>query len=136
MNVTLQDEASFHLTSEGRRAMQMHTGAGGASASRSGTGSAAGGSLWLSELGWRDMWAMVAKHHNNDAEEERNVGGVGGRVYGESYNSNPGLAVQHNSKSAPALSSWGTDVLLRVQVPLDVNRSHNNQSKYLCITFA
>jgi hypothetical protein len=115
--------------------MQMHTGAGGASASRSGTGSAAGGSLWLSELGWRDMWAMVAKHHNNDPEEEKNNGGVGGRVYGESYNSNPSLIVQHSSKNAPALSSWGTDVLLRVQVPLDVNRSHNNQSKYLNITF-
>lgn len=113
--------------------MQMHTGASDASASRSGSGSAAGGSLWLSELGWRDMWAMVAKHHNNDPEGERNVDGIGGRVYGESYNSNPSL-VLHNSKSVPAISSWGTDVLLRVQVPLDVNRSHNNQSKYLCIT--
>jgi len=111
--------------------MQMHSGASGASASRNGPGSAAGGSLWLSELGWRDMWAMVAKHHNNDQEGERTVGGVGGRVYGESYNSNPSLVLQHNSKSAPA--SWGTDVLLRVQVPLDVNRSHNNQSEYFYV---
>lgn len=113
--------------------MQMHTGASG---SRSGSGSAAGGSLWLSELGWRDMWAMVAKHHNNDPEGESNAGGMAGRVYGESYNSNPGLVLQPNSKSASALSSWGTDVLLRVQVPLDVNHSHNNQSKYYsCINF-
>ncbi|XP_015373420.1 PREDICTED: protein O-linked-mannose beta-1,2-N-acetylglucosaminyltransferase 1-like isoform X2 [Diuraphis noxia] len=132
MIFAVKDEASFHLTNEGRRAMQMHTGASGASSSKSGSGSAAGGSLWLSELGWRDMWAMVAKHHNNDPEGQRNGEGTGGHVYGESYNSNPSLVLQHNSKSVPAISSWGTDVLLRVQVPLDVNRSHNNQNDEWC----
>lgn len=109
--------------------MQMHSG-GGASASRGGSGSTAGGSLWLSELGWRDMWAMVAKHHNNDPEGNKEINVMNGRVYGESYSSNPGLVMQRNSKSAASSNSWGTDVLLRVQVPLDVNHSQNNQSWY------
>jgi hypothetical protein len=112
--------------------MQMHVGGGGggaaAAASRSGSGSTAGGSLWLSELGWRDMWAMVAKHHNNDPEENKEIDVINGRVYGESYSRNPRVVMQHNSKSAASSDSWGTDVLLRVQVPLDVNHSQNNQS--------
>jgi len=84
--------------------------------------------MWLSELGWRDMWAMVAKHHNDDPEADRDV--VGGRVYGESYSHNPRLVMQHNSKNGLSSSSWGTDVMLRVQVPLEVNHSQNNQSQY------
>lgn len=104
----------------------MHTGGSSVSASRDGSGSAAGGSLWLSDLGWRDMWAMVAKHHNNDLEG--NTGSTGGHVYGESFSHNPGLIMHHNSKNAIPSSSWGPDVLLRVQVPLDVNHSQNNQS--------
>lgn len=106
--------------------MQMHTGGSSASSSRDGSGSAAGGSLWLSDLSWRDMWAMVAKHHNRDSEGDTDS--TGGHVYGESYSHNPGLVVHHNSKSALSSTSWGTDVLLRVQVPLDVNHSQNNQS--------
>ncbi|BES90438.1 GNT-I family [Nesidiocoris tenuis] len=50
------------------------------------------GSRHAQGLSWRDMWAMVTQK--------------GGRVYGESY-----------SKST-AFSSWGTSVILRVQVPL------------------
>ncbi|XP_014243633.1 protein O-linked-mannose beta-1,2-N-acetylglucosaminyltransferase 1-like isoform X2 [Cimex lectularius] len=50
------------------------------------------GSRHAQGLSWRDMWAMVTQK--------------GGKVYGESY-----------SKSA-AFSSWGTSVILRVQVPL------------------
>lgn len=107
--------------------MQMHLGGSTGSASRGRSGSATVGSLWLSELGWRDMWAMVAKHHNDDPELD-NTGGFGGRVYGESYSHNPGLMIQHNSKNAVSSSTWGTDVMLRVQVPLDVNHSQNNQS--------
>uniref|UniRef100_A0A0A9YQB8 Protein O-linked-mannose beta-1,2-N-acetylglucosaminyltransferase 1 n=1 Tax=Lygus hesperus TaxID=30085 RepID=A0A0A9YQB8_LYGHE len=50
------------------------------------------GSRHAQGLSWRDMWAMVTQK--------------GGKVYGESY-----------SKST-AFSSWGTSVILRVQVPL------------------
>lgn len=107
--------------------MQMHIGGSG---NRDGSGSATGGSLWLSELSWRDMWAMVAKHHNDDPEADRDTAVVGGRVYGESYSHNPKLVMQHNSKNGLSSSSWGTDVMLRVQVPLDVNHSQNNQSQY------
>lgn len=108
----------------------MHTGGSGANSNRGVSGSTAGGSLWLSELGWRDMWAMVAKHQNNDPEVDRSgTGSVGGHVYGESYSHNSGLVVPYNSKSAASTSSWGTDVMLRVQVPLDVNHSQNNQSE-------
>lgn len=103
----------------------MHTGGSG---NRGRSGSAAGGSLWLSELGWRDMWAMVAKHHNDDAETDNDTDVVGGRIYGESYSHNPGLLMQHNSKNGASSSLWGTDVMLRVQVPLDINHSQNNQS--------
>lgn len=108
--------------------MQMHISSSGGSSS-GGSGSAAGGSLWLSELGWRDMWALVAKHHNNDPD--RDPGGINGHVYGESYSHNPGLLVQHNSKSPVSSSSWGTDVLLHVQVPLDVNHIQNKHSKLI-----
>lgn len=108
--------------------MQMHLGGGTGSASRGRSGSATVGSLWLSELSWRDMWAMVAKHHNDDSEIDNYTRGIGGHVYGESYSHNPGLVMQHNSKNAASSSSWGTDVMLRVQVPLDVNHSQNNQS--------
>lgn len=110
--------------------MQMHTGGSRTNARRSGSGSTTGGSLWLSEFGWRDMWAMVSKHQNDDSETDRG-GGIGGHVYGESYSRNPGLMAQHNIKSALSSSLWGTDVLLRVQVPLDVNHSQNNQSEYI-----
>lgn len=110
--------------------MQMHIGSNRGGVSRS--GSAAGGSLWLSEIGWRDMWAMVAKHFNVDPETDDNNFDGGGHVYGESYSRNPGLIMQHNTKGAGTSSSWGSDVMLRVQVPLDVNYSQN-QSKCIVI---
>jgi len=121
-----KDEASFHLTNEGRHAIQMHIGSSGRSASRD-------GSIWLSEIGWRDMWAMVAKHHNYNLEADSDTSSIGGRVYGESYSRNPGLIIQHNSKNTATTSLWGTDVLLRVQVPLAVNHNKKNQSKYTYI---
>ncbi|KAL1130280.1 hypothetical protein AAG570_013218 [Ranatra chinensis] len=51
------------------------------------------GSRHAQSLSWRDMWAMVIQK--------------GAKVFGESY-----------SKST-AFSSWGTSVILRVQVPLN-----------------
>lgn len=107
----------------------MHTGGSSVHSNR---GSTSGGSLWLSELGWRDMWAMVAKHQNNNPVADRGgIGNGGGHVYGESYSHNSGLVPPYNSnsKNAASTSSWGTDVMLRVQVPLDVNHSQNNQSE-------
>lgn len=104
----------------------MHTGGSSSNSNKGGSGSTAGGSLWLSELGWRDMWAMVAKHQNDNPEADRGgTRSAGGHVYGESYSRNSGI-VPYNSKSS-STSSWGTDVMLRVQVPLD--HSQNNQSE-------
>lgn len=108
--------------------MQMHLGGGTGSSSRGRSSSVTVGSLWLSKLGWRDMWAMVARHYNDDSEADNDTGGIGGRIYGESYSHSPGIVMQHNSKSAASSSSWGTDVMLRVQVPLDVNHSQNYHS--------
>lgn len=72
---------------------------------------------------------MVAKHHNDDPETDRDTGIVGGRVYGESYSRNPALVTQRNSRNGGgSSSSWGTDVMLRVQVPLDVSRGQNSPS--------
>lgn len=69
------------------------------------------------------MWAMVAKHHNVYSKSDGKNGVVGGHVYGESYSHNQGLLMQYNSKSSSSL--WGADVMLRVQVPLDVNYNHS-----------
>lgn len=107
--------------------MQMHIGSRVGSSSNG--GSTPGGSLWLSDIGWRDMWAMVAKHYNYDQEAEKPVS-VGGHVYGEGYSRNPGIVMQYNSRSTSTSSLWGADVMLRVQVPLDINHGQNNQSKY------
>lgn len=51
-------------------------------------------------------------------------------MYGESYSRNPGLIIQHNSKNASTTSLWGTDVLLRVQVPLAVNHNKRNKNEW------
>lgn len=101
----------------------MHIGSTSGSITRS--GSAAGGSFWLPDISWRDMWAMVAKHQNVDYSTlDSKSGVVGGLVYGESYSHNQGLLMQYNSKSSSS-SLWGPDVMLRVQVPLDVNYNHS-----------
>lgn len=108
--------------------MQMHIGGGRVNTKRGGSSSTARNSLWLSQLGWRDMWAMVAKHLNDDPKTDTN--NVGGLIYGESYSRNPGLVIPRISKNVGTTSLWGSDVMLRVQVPLD-NHNQNNLSKYL-----
>lgn len=119
------------MTPLGRRAIQIHVGGNSNSATVGGS-AVAGGSLWLPELSWRDMWAMVAaKHHNQDDNNDNGSksdenGSYVGRVYGESFSRNPIPVVQNIGKNV-ASSSWGSDVLLRVQVPLEIN--NNNQSK-------
>lgn len=115
------------MTNEGKRAIQMHVGGDRPNTSKSRSSSNTGGSLWLSELGWRDMWAMVAKHQNDYSKTDSNS--ASGLIYGESYSRNPGLVIQHNIKSTGTTSSWGNNVLLRVQVPLDVIQNHNNLSE-------
>lgn len=110
----------------------MHMGSSSGSSSRG--GSTASGSLWLSDIKWCDMWAIVAKHYNFDQEADKSFSSFGGHVYGKSYSCNPGLVMQYNSKTAATSSSWGAEVMLRVLVRLEINHSQNNQSKYIvCI---
>lgn len=74
LSLSPQDEGTFQMKNGGRDALRRL------------------GSTHAHELGWRDMWAMVAVK--------------GGRVYGEQL------------AHSPDFNTWGSAVMLRAEVPL------------------